>query len=256
MVLIRDGAAAPEAFTLTRASTMAFSAGATVFPGGGVDDADTLEDSFFTDVDLTGWARAFGDGEETVRRLLVAAVRETFEECGVLLTRAEHGGFADPRAFEAHRCALEAHELSMSSFLTDSGLRPDFSLLRPLARWVTPEDQPRRYDTRFFLAPLPQNQEAAHTTGEAVAADWMSPHQAFELFRNGRTDLMPPTWSQFRELGRFASAAAAMAPGVGQPVTQVRPVTVPGSQPRKVRFPHDADYYADSPAHRGLTPGS
>ncbi|MDO5493520.1 MAG: NUDIX hydrolase [Nesterenkonia sp.] len=254
VVLIRDTQDGPEAFTLTRASTMAFSAGATVFPGGGVDPGDALPDADFDAVDLPWWAAAFDDDEDAVRRLLVTAVRETFEECGVLLARTSDGGGVDPRAYDAARQALEAHETTLAEVFEDHDLRPDFSVLRPFSRWTTPVDQPRRYDTRFFLAALPSGQQAVHTTGEAVATRWMGARRAAELFRDGDTDLMPPTWSQFRELGRWDSVETALAAADEAPPPRVTPTIVPDSSPRRVRFPHDEEYYADSPAH--LTPGS
>lgn len=256
VVLIRDAEDGPEAFTMTRASTMAFSAGATVFPGGGADSRDDLPDAAFAEVDLPGWARAFQDDESAVRRLLVTAVRETFEECGVLLARTEDGDSVDPRDFDAARQSLEAHETSLGDVFAAHGLQPDFSLLRPFARWTTPVDQSRRYDTRFFLAALPRGQEAVHTTGEAVATRWMGAARAVELFRAGETDLMPPTWSQFRSLSGWSSVAEALAATGrdGEPVPRVQPSIVPDSRPRRVRFPHEQEYYADSPAH--LTPGS
>lgn len=263
VVLIRDGEAAPEAFTLTRASTMAFSAGATVFPGGGTDDGDDLPESAFVGVDVTAWATSLDEDPAMLRRLLVTAVRETFEECGVLLARTQDGDIADPQVHHEARAALEAHETTLGEFFAAHQLRPDFALLRPLARWITPPDQPRRYDTRFFLAALPAGQQAVHTTGEAVATRWMTAHRARELFRAGETDLMPPTWSQFRALEPFAdvaqvlSADTAAAGGTAAArLPVVSPTTVPGPHPRQVRFPHWEQYYADSPAHRHLTPGS
>lgn len=242
VVLIRDGAPDLEAFTLTRSPTMASFPNATVFPGGGVDSADTLPDEAWEGTDLSLWARTFDDDESSVRRLLVAAVRETFEECGVLLAERLDSSSLSPQDYAAARSAVENRELDMGEFLVTHGLKVDFSLLRPLARWVTPEGNPRRYDTRFFLAQLPAGQHAMRTTGEATLAQWMSPEVAFSLFREGKTHLMPPTWSMFRTLSGFASAAEALSAQF-EP-RQVTPTIARSAPPQRVDFPYADEYYA------------
>lgn len=242
VVLVRDGAAEVEAFTLTRSPTMAAFPNATVFPGGGVDPGDALPEEAWKGADLSLWARTFGDDEASVRRLLMAAVRETFEECGVLLAQRSDAGSLNPQDYTAARGAVEKRELDMSEFLAAHGLRADFSLLRPLARWVTPEGNPRRYDTRFFLAQLPAGQHAVRATGEATGAQWMSPEAAFSLFREGKTHLMPPTWSMFRTLNGFGSAAEALS--VEFEPQQVTPTMVGSASPQRVDFPHAEEYYA------------
>ena len=241
VVLIRDGAAAIETFTLTRSPTMAAFPNATVFPGGAADPSDELPSEAWGSLDLTPWTRAFGDDESTVRRLMVTAVRETFEESGVLLADRLDSRAIDPADYDAARSALENHELSFYEFLSTHRLSVDFSRLRPLARWVTPEGNPRRYNTRFFLAQLPPGQDALRATGEATVARWMSPQVAFELFRRGETQLMPPTWSQFRTLRDFGSASAALAAELEPRL--VSPTIEPGDPPRRVSFPHAHEYY-------------
>lgn len=248
VVLLRDGADGPEAFTLTRATSMAFAAGATVFPGGRVDPGDDLPPQFWAGVDLDDWAPHVGGDLPTIRRVLAAALRETFEECGVLLARPVCGAtMADPRDFEAERARLEAHELTFAEFLARYHLVPDVSLLRPLARWITPVGEPRRYDTRFFLAALPADQEARRTSREATSTRWLDATTAFRLFRDGETLLMPPTWSQFHHLQRFGTVEELMAAS-SDPVL-VEPVIVPHAQPLRVTFPLQDPYYTDSPHH-------
>lgn len=242
VVLIRDGAADVEAFTLTRAPSMAAFPNATVFPGGGVDPADALPAEAWEGADLSLWARTFDDDEASVRRLLVAAVRETFEECGVLLAERLDSTRPSPHDYASARSALENGELDMREFLSSHGLRVDFSLLRPLSRWITPEGSPRRYDTRFFLARLPAGQQAWRTTGEATLSQWMSPSTAFSLFREGRTHLMPPTWSQFRTLSSFRSTQEALSAEFGP--RRITPTLVGSSAPQRVNFPDANEYYA------------
>ncbi|GAA1365028.1 NUDIX domain-containing protein [Arthrobacter rhombi] len=248
VVLLRDGDQGPEAFTMTRAATMAFSAGATVFPGGRVDPGDDLPEQFWSGTNLEWWGTRLGGDPATVRSLLAAAVRETFEECGVLLARpACSGSLADPRDFEQARSRLEEHELGFAEFLAAHHLVPDVTLLRPLSRWITPVGEPRRYDTRFILAALPAGQQARQATGEATATRWMDAGTAFRLFREGQTTLMPPTWSQFHHLQRFSSVDEALSTPAD--CLLVEPVIVPDTQPLRVRFPLEEAYYADSPHH-------
>lgn len=245
VVLIRDGAAEIEAFTLTRPPTMAAFPNATVFPGGAAEHADELPEDTWRGIDLGPWTAAFGDDEATVRRLLVAAVRETFEECGVLLAGGIDTSTLRSIDAVAARASLENQKLSMEDFLSAYGVSLDVSLLRPLARWVTPEGNPRRYDTRFFLAKLPEGQAPVPATHEATTTQWLSPGTAFDLFRQGRTQLMPPTWSQFRTLSRFSSVNDALS-AVLKP-QQVRPHLVAGGSSPRVSFPHAHEFYAQRP---------
>ena len=250
IILLRDSPPGPEAFTMTRATSMAFSAGATVFPGGKVDPGDDVPAQFFAGTDIAFWQEALGSSLPEARSLLVAAIRETFEESGILFARPACGGsLADPREFEEERARIEAHELSFSEFLAKFRLVPDFSLLRPWSRWVTPVGEPRRYDTRFLLAALPSGQEAILTTGEATSVSWMTPDRAMNLFRDGATYLMPPTWAQFQRLQGFDSVASALS--AAPEIAPIEPELVAGSDPLRVRFPSDEHYYALSPVHRG-----
>ncbi|MFB9073478.1 hypothetical protein ACFFX0_20665 [Citricoccus parietis] len=190
-----------------------------------------------------------GPDPALARQLLAAAIRETFEECGVLLARPSCGRtLADPRDFEEERARLESRELSFAEFLASHRLVPDVSLLRPLSRWITPVGEPRRYDTRFFLAALPQGQEPRQASGEASAVQWMDAATALQKFRDGDTMLMPPTWAQFHHLRQFGTVTEALeAIADGAPVL---PELVPDSSPLRVRFWLEDGYYADSPHHR------
>lgn len=248
VVLLRDGTEGPEAFTLTRSAEMAFSSGATVFPGGSVDPGDDLPDEFWAGVDLDPWLPILGPDPTQAYMLLAAAVRETFEECGVLLARPGRGGeLPDTRTLEDERGRLEAHELSFADFLAAHRLVPDVSCLRPLSRWITPVGEPRRYDTRFFLAALPDGQTTRQASGEATAVQWMDVTTALQEFRNGRTLLLPPTWAQFQQLQGFRTVSEVL--GATMDTASVQPEVVPGTRPVRVQFRLDDVYYADSPQH-------
>ena len=248
VILLRDTPAGPEAFTMERALTMAFSAGATVFPGGKVDPSDTVPDQFFMGTDIQYWERSLGATSTRAKQLLIAAVRETFEEVGVLFARPTSGGaLVDPRHFEEERVDIEAGQLSFVDFLTKHQLTPDFTYLRPWSRWITPIGEPKRYDTHFMLAAFPSEQEARLVTEEATSAAWLRPEEALKLFRQGSTYLMPPTWAQFDRLQNFNSVSAALA--ASPEIAPIEPEVVVGADPLRVRFPGAEGYYLDSPAH-------
>ncbi len=223
VLLLRDGDAGPEVFVQRRRASMRFAAGMTVFPGGGVDDRD-----FPGDVDGDGhvspaiewagpdvdwWAGALGVPAGTARALVCAAVRETFEESGVLLADRAGDAGAHPLPGEdgdAARRALESRETALAGFLAARSLRLRSDLLRPWANWLTPASNPIRYDTFFFLAAVPEGQEPDGRTSEATAAGWARPADLLERWRAGEVRLMPPTWAQLRRLEGAADAAAAL----------------------------------------------
>lgn len=249
VILLRDTAEGPEAFTMTRALTMVFSAGATVFPGGKVDPADMAADQFFAGTDMPFWEESLGASPARTKRLLIAALRETFEEAGILFARPACGGqLVDSKEFEVERARIEAHELSFADFLARYRLVPDFTYLRPWSRWITPKGEQRRYDTRFLLAAVPPGQEAVLASKEATAVSWLKPQEALELFRQGATNLMPPTWAQLHRLQDFGSVAAALS--ASPEFAPVEPELVIDSDPLRVRFLQAREYYAMSPQHQ------
>ena len=199
---------------------MAFSAHATAFPGGRVDPADDLPDRLWEGTDLADWGRRLGlphepvdahgtltelDPAEGAGRVLAAAVRETFEETGVLLARdAVTGTPVDPARVAAFpdelRDAVERHEVDFGELLDREGLRPDAGALVPWSRWITPHGGPRRYDTFFFAVHLPQGQSPERMSSEAASHGWASPAELLRRFRAGKVNLMAPTWWQLRTL--------------------------------------------------------
>src|SRR3954452_14793348 len=152
---------------------MAFAPGMYVFPGGGVDLADSDADISWVGPPPSEWAARFGCSEDLARGLVCAAVRETFEESGVLLAGPdEHSIVSDTSAasFQQARLALEAHELTLGAYLADAGLVLRTDLLGAWAHWITPTFEPRRYDTRFFVAVLPEGQAVGELAREADRA--------------------------------------------------------------------------------------
>ncbi|MGI5485204.1 NUDIX hydrolase [Microtetraspora malaysiensis] len=204
VVVLRDSPL--EVYLLRRKATMAFAAGAYVFPGGSVDPRDADHAVAWAGPSPREWGAVFGADERTARGLVCAAVRETFEESGVLLAGPSATTIvADTTGddWEADRLALIAHELSFAEFLDRRGLVLRSDLLRPWAHWITPEIETRRFDTRFFVAALPPGQRTRDVGGEADMVAWMPPAAALDRAAAGEIMLMPPTFTTLTELSGF-----------------------------------------------------
>lgn len=212
VVLLRDGSAGIEAFLLRRVSGMAFAGGMTVFPGGGVDTRDADATPAWAGPEPSWWAGTLGSPTALASALVCAAVRETFEESGVLLAGPQpHSVVADTEEYADARQALVRRELSFAGFLADAGLILRADLLAPWSNWVTPVEEPRRYDARFFVAALPDGQRADGVTTEADDAYWRRPAEAIDDWKAGRCGLLPPTWMTLAELAEFDTVAAVLA---------------------------------------------
>ncbi len=210
VALLRDGPRGPETYLLRRVQAMAFAGGMHVFPGGSVDPADAGAQVAWAGPPPVDWARSFRCAEPLARALVCAAVRETFEESGVLLAGPspdEVLGDVSTDEWEAERGALEAREQSLSELLARRGLVLRADLLRPLAHWITPEAEARRFDTRFFAARVPAGQVCRWAGSEADARSWTRPAEALA---DGRA-LMPPTRAVLEDLAAFPDVDAALA---------------------------------------------
>lgn len=185
VLLLRDGVEGLETFMIRRMAAMKFAAGMHVFPGGVVDASD---------------AQCRGIDEP----LKAAAIRETFEETGLLLA---DGALTDLDALEADRLALIAHETALDDVLARHDLVPRPQWLRPWSRWITPAFLPRRYDTWFFVTPAPQGFDVRHAAEESDASQWVTPAEGLAAAERGEWSLMPPTAFTLRELLRYRSTA-------------------------------------------------
>ncbi len=214
IAVVRDGPNGLEAFLMRRNSKMAFAPGMYVFPGGGVQADDGSEIPWVGPAPAD-WAERFGCSPEVAKRLVVAAIRETFEETGVLLAGPdEHTVIADTTALAADREALEAKEYSFADFLNRENLVLRADLLSAWAHWITPAFEPRRYDTRFFVAAIPAGQKVDSVSTEADQSMWSPLSQALIEVAAGRAAMLPPTSITCRELaelttGQIAEAATA-----------------------------------------------
>jgi 8-oxo-dGTP pyrophosphatase MutT (NUDIX family) len=214
VMLLRPAAGGMQVYMLRRTSSMAFAPGASVFPGGSVDPRDAEPDIGWAGPGPDVWADALDVPEELARALVCAAVRETFEECGVLLagpgsSRVIAGTSGED--WQSDRAALQAGKLSLARLLRRRDLLLRADLLRPWSRWVTPETEKRRYDTRFFAAALPPGQRALDLSGEADEADWTDPAAALAAAGRREIMLMPPTAVTLAELRTCGNVGAALA---------------------------------------------
>ena len=218
---------AVDVFMLRRADSMAFAPRMMVFPGGGVDPRDADPDLPWAGPSPAQWGRTLMADEATARELVVAAVREVFEECGVLLAGADAdavvGDVSGPQ-WQAERGALLSHEVSLAQMLIRRGLVLRSDLLRARAHWITPEFEPKRYDTRFFAALLPAGQIADDQTSEADHADWADPARLLQDYASGSALMLPPTVVCVERLAAAPSAAEFLAADV--PMAPITPVIV------------------------------
>ncbi|MFZ2511863.1 MAG: NUDIX hydrolase [Gordonia sp. (in: high G+C Gram-positive bacteria)] len=242
VVLVRDGDRGIEVFLQHRVQQMAFAGGMTVFPGGGVDDRDRDAQIRWVGPDVHWWAAQLATDVETGRALVSAAVRETFEECGVLLAGTADAVCPDPSIFHDERARLVSKDLSFAEFLNQNDLVLRTDLLGPMAHWITPKNEKRRYDTRFFLASLPAGQAADGATTEAEAAEWQTAHDALDDWTAGRRFLLPPTWTQLRDLARFHTVADVLA--APRTITPIEPEVSDGQGILGLGFTDSAYYLA------------
>jgi 8-oxo-dGTP pyrophosphatase MutT (NUDIX family) len=211
VLLLRPGTdGRVDVYLQRRVATMAFAAGAYVFPGGSVDPRDGEVSVGWAGPSYERWSQRLGLPESAARAVVCAAVREVFEECGVLLAGPDEStvvGDVSGADWEVDRTALQAREVALADLLAARGLVVRSDLLAPFGRWLTPDFEPRRFDTFFFLARLPVDQVTRDVGGEADHSVWLAPGEATGL------PMLPPTAFHLRELSRFSTVDSALAAG-------------------------------------------
>ena len=239
MLLLRDGRDGLQVYLLRRVRGMPFAGGMSAYPGGGVDVRDADADLAWTGPGPAEWARSFDCDEPLARELVCAAVRETFEESGVLLASATDGSPLDPASadWEADRLALMARERSLSEVFETHAVTLRADLLRPWAHWITPESEPRRYDTKFFTAAVPAGQNPRDVSGEADEAAWVRVVDALEENRRGTRMMLPPTLVTLTDLVGHATVADVLAAAPKQALTPVVPQLVERDGAEYVEMP-------------------
>lgn len=222
VVLLRDGPEGLEVYMQRRTRTLAFAAGLYVFPGGRVEAADQQEAVPFADRppepvpfavggDIVLDVRGPDDAESMYRGLVVAAVRETLEEAGVLLAVTDRGPVSQADAHRVREAVLA--DTPLSAALADVGARLVFSDLIAYAHWMTPAVEVRRFDTRFFVAALPPGQQARSASGESEDSGWVRPAAMLDRMAAGDVGMLPPTIAALQALRHEADAAGVVAAG-------------------------------------------
>ncbi len=229
VALLRDGSDGIETYLLRRHRTMAFAAGSYVFPGGRVDERDADVSLAWVGPSPEQWAARFDCEVPLARALVCAAVRETFEESGVLLAGADASCVvADTSGpdWQEARMALERRDLSLAVFLAERALVLRADLIGAWAHWITPEFEPRRFDTRFFVAVLPAGQAVGSMPGEADRAGWISLVDALAGVESETMTMLPPTRITCAELTGLHHAANALEAATHRSIVAVLPELV------------------------------
>lgn len=242
VLLLRDRAGPGlEVFMLRRHSDSAVLGGAYVFPGGKLDAADSQLADVHLDQSPQKLHERLAEPALTAplaKGLYVAALREAFEECGVLLAQAP-GGVA------AHMVELQARirqGLHLTDLVPEWGLTLQTRTMVPFTRWITPQ-QPsvmnKRFDARFFLAAVPGDQQAAHDNIEATESEWLSPRQALQDYWDGRIELAPPQIMSLVHLLRFSDVNHALRDAASRAPPTIQPEPFDDEQGRTICYPGD-----------------
>src|SRR3984893_9492555 len=241
ILLLCDGASEIEVFMMVRHYEIEFNSGALVFPGGSVDKGDR---EIIASPALYAGGEGLDPGALSFR---IAAIRETFEESGILLARPQGSKtLVDAkRASEieaAARAALCEGKTTFSKVLADNGVVLALDELVPYAHWITPEGMPKRFDPWFFLAAAPPEQAGAHDGKESTDSIWVSPREALAGDESGRFKLPFPTTRTLIRLGKQPSVKAALEHSRGKQVVTVMPVMTKLNGGRQLRIPREAGY--------------
>jgi 8-oxo-dGTP pyrophosphatase MutT (NUDIX family) len=204
VAVVRDGVHGLEVFMVRRTLKAVFSPGAHVFPGGAVDEADRAPD-------METWCDGLDDArasallgmDEGGLAYFVAAARECFEEAGLLLGRESGELIRDVGRYGLHRDALNAGQSTLADVCAAESMTIAVDLLRPFGHWITPVGPPRRFDTRFFVAPAPPGQDPCHDGWETTEGLWTRPVDVLAAADRDEVDLIEPTRHTLRALTAF-----------------------------------------------------
>ena len=236
ILLLRDAPDGLEVFMVKRHHQVDFVSGALVFPGGKVDKTDHAAGlSDFTDGG-EGWA-------EEMRALGACAIREAFEESGILLARGEDGAFVDAErlaALDAYRGPLDRHEIGLLDLVRKEKLRLAFDQLAIFAHWITPEHMPKRFDTIFFAALSPVGHLGKHDGRESVDSVWIGPERAIADRKSW--NVVFPTKLNLMKLAETRTVADAVAGARANPPLTVTPWVEQSADGAILRIREDAGY--------------
>ena len=250
VMLVRDGADGLEVFMLRRNLDSDFVGGAYVFPGGAVDEDDRHRDLGPVCEGRTDEEASQALGIECGGLAYwVAAIRESFEEAGVLLAYERPGQVVRLREpdvaarFAVHRKAVDTAERRLVDVCIEEGLRLAVDEMHYFSHWITPEGAPRRYDTRFFVAAAPEEQEPLHDDRETIANLWVRPEEALRRHEAGEFDLIFPTIKSLQALARFDTAQEVLdAASAIASVPAILPRVVAEEGGMRIILPGDPGY--------------
>jgi 8-oxo-dGTP pyrophosphatase MutT (NUDIX family) len=245
VVIAREGERGPELLMVRRRAGDVFG-DSYAFPGGLVDDDEGLAHAFCQNLSALDADTLLGVQEGGGLDYFVAAIRELFEETGILLARNERGEWADSESvLQEHRVQVDRRELPWSEFMRRQGLRMACDALHYFAHWETPLHRPKRWSTRFFLAEMPAGQSASHDGSELTDSRWLSAAEALSFGQQDGIQLPFPTVRNLESLSAFASVddlldwARAKAP---EHVHKIRPVRIRENGESKYVIPGDSGY--------------
>ena len=254
VILVRDSSQGQyRIFLMRRHRGQEFMGGAYVFPGGRLDKADC-------DPALVSHVRGLTASkakqllqepdlaEDVAMGLFFAALREMFEEAGVLLACSNSGepiSFSEGETagrFASYRLTLHDRESTLKELACRESILYTLDQLLPYSHWVTPDVEPKRFNTRFFLAPHPKGQIPFHDTIEMTKSLWISPAEALEQHREGRILLMPPTLKTIEELNAFNTWDQLFSAAVSRQIEVILPQAYVTDDGFGVKLPHDPEY--------------
>ncbi|TCO77256.1 NUDIX hydrolase [Chromatocurvus halotolerans] len=238
LILLRAAGQDTEVLMQVRHSDMAFAGGALVFPGGKLEPQDS-ESALTAAIDDP-------DIDDPLRAAKIAAIRETFEECGLMLARLpgcrERVSGEWLRRLDEDRRRLNRGEQNFQELLYRESLRPALGDLVHFAHWITPDVMPRRFDTQFFLAEAPSSQEDTHDGRESVASVWIRPEDAITGSTQGRYRMLFPTRAILHRLCGNRAPAEHLQMAAEAPVITVAPRLVKRGNETFVQIPETIGY--------------
>jgi 8-oxo-dGTP pyrophosphatase MutT (NUDIX family) len=247
IVLLRDAPLGLQVLLLRRHQNSGVLGGLYVFPGGKLDAADMAPEwRDALDQPPHALQQRLGEPDAPAERawgLYVAALRELFEEAGVLL--AEPTTQSTPPDLPARVQARLQAGATWPQALAEHGVRWQTQAIRPWSRWITPRNPPvgtPRFDTRFFLAALPPGQEALHDDHEAVESVWLTPREALQRYWNREIELIPPQLMGLAQLARHADVASAWAEADGRLPPCIQPEHFMDGEHRAMCYPGDPNH--------------